>query len=97
MAPDIERKTPAAEAGFDANRKYVRVCEQRANGLVEFEFAIGEPTLCVELMLPTSAFHEFCLANNVILLEARAAGSGDWVARMNEASHQEYQDYQDKV
>ncbi len=93
MAPDIERKTPVAEAGFDANRKYVRVCEQRADGLIEFEFAIGEPTLCVELMLPGSAFHEFCLANNVILLEPRpAGGAGDWVTRLNAASHREYRD-----
>ena len=92
MGQDIEQKTPVLEAGFDANRKYVRVCEQRADGLVEFEFAIGEPTLCVELMLPASAFHEFCLSNNVILLEPRPAGGGDWVARLNAASHLEYQD-----
>ncbi len=94
---DIEEKSASDKSRFDTDRKYVRVCAQRTDGMVEFEFAIGEPTLCVELMLPASAFHEFCLANNVILLEARAAGSGDWVARMNEASHQEYQDFQDKV
>jgi len=33
---------PAAEA-FDVGRKFVRVLERRPDGLVAFEFAIGEP------------------------------------------------------
>lgn len=75
---------------FDASRRYVRVCQQRADGLVEFEFAIGTPELCVELMMPEGAFHEFCLANSVILLEPLTGNQGDWVDRLNRASHQEY-------
>lgn len=77
---------------FDANRRYVRVCEQRPDGFVEFEFAIGDPALCVELMLPQSAFHEFCLANEVIVLDPAPPGQGDWVARLNTASRQEISD-----
>ena len=76
------------DGGFDAMRRYVRVCEQRPDGFIEFEFAIGDPALCVELMLPEAAFHEFCLANDVILLEPAVPGLGDWVARLNAATHQ---------
>ncbi len=77
---------------FDATRRYVRVCQERADGFVEFEFAIGEPELFVELMLPAAAFHEFCLANSVILLDPLTGDSGDWVKRMTDASHREFGD-----
>ena len=78
--------------GFDLTKRYVRVCEQRQDGFVEFEFAIGDLALCVELMLPEAAFREFCLSNEAIVLEPRAPGQGDWVARMNEASQQGFID-----
>ena len=78
--------SPTAESGFDANRRYVRVCERRADGFVEFEFAIGDPALCVELMLKEGDFHTFCLANDVIVLAEADAGQGDWAARLNRAS-----------
>lgn len=81
-----------SETPFDATRRYVRVCEQRPDGFIEFEFAIGDPALCVELMLPEAAFHEFCLTNEVIVLEPAHPGQGDWVARMNAASLQEISD-----
>ena len=77
---------------FDATRRYVRVCEQRPDGFIEFAFAIGDPALCVELMLPEAAFHEFCLANEVIVLEPAEPGRGDWAARLNDASRQEISD-----
>ena len=81
--------SPTTESGFDANRRYVRVCERRADGFVEFEFAIGDPALCVELMLKEADFHEFCLTNDVIVLGQAEAGQGDWAARMNKASRLE--------
>lgn len=81
--------SPTTESGFDANRRYVRVCERRADGFVEFEFAIGDPALCVELMLKEADFHEFCLANDVIVLGQAESGQGDWAARMNKASRLE--------
>lgn len=52
------------ERGFDPNAKYVRITGERGN-LVEFDFAIGDPTLYVELILPRDAFEEFCARNNV--------------------------------
>lgn len=87
-----QQENRQAETTFDATRRYVRVCEQRPDGFVEFAFAIGDPALCVELMLPQAAFHEFCLANEVIVLEPAKSGQGDWAARLNEASHQEIAD-----
>lgn len=87
----MTQETPV-QRHFDAARKYVRMCRQRPDGFVEFAFAIGDPELCVELMLPTNAFHEFCLANDVILLEPVADADDDWVRRMNEASRRGFED-----
>lgn len=53
-------------------RRFVRVRE-RHDGFVEFDFAIGEPGLYVELILTDSAFDEFCAANHVQMLDDEAA------------------------
>lgn len=52
----------------DVTRKYVRINQLRADGLVCFEFAIGWPELFVDLMLPRAAFDDFCLRQKVQLL-----------------------------
>jgi len=54
---------------FDTTRKFVRVIELKKNGMVEFEFAVGEPELYVELLMPVSAFEEFSAANQVVTLD----------------------------
>jgi phenol hydroxylase P0 protein len=59
-----------ADTGFDTGRKFVRVMETHANGLVEFEFAVGEPDMAVELIMPRAAFDEFCATNHVTFLAA---------------------------
>lgn len=53
----------------DTSRRYVRLTERRADGLVAFEFSIGWPELAVELLLPEAAFTEFCRTNRVIRLD----------------------------
>lgn len=53
---------------FDPSRKWVRVSEMRANGLISFEFSVGEPEIFVELILPALAFIEFCARNQVVFL-----------------------------
>ena len=58
-------------ADFDTTRRFVRVLGTRANDLVEFQFAIGDPDLCVELIMPRPAFDEFCAANHVSFIEPR--------------------------
>ena len=87
-----QQKAEGRVSTFDPTRRYVRVCEKRPDGFIEFEFSIGDPALCVELMLPESAFHEFCLANDVIVLEPAQPGQGDWAARLNAASRQDIAD-----
>lgn len=54
---------------FDPARRFVRVLERMPDGQVSFEFAIGWPELCVELMLPAPAFDEFCRMNQVHRLD----------------------------
>lgn len=49
----------------DTSRKFVRVLDERTDGLVAFEFAIGWPELSVELLLPRPAFDEFCATHRV--------------------------------
>lgn len=70
-APADDRGLPAPLA-CDTSRRYVRVTEERTDGLVAFDFSIGWPELSVELMLPRAAFDEFCATNHVIRLEPRA-------------------------
>jgi phenol/toluene 2-monooxygenase (NADH) P0/A0 len=48
-------------------RKVVRVTGTR-NGLIEFEYGVGDLSLALELMLPPAAFEDFCRANAVEVL-----------------------------
>lgn len=52
----------------DIDKRYVRVTNRERPGFVEFDFAIGDPELALEMILPTAAFTEFCAANSVVLL-----------------------------
>lgn len=74
---------------FDTQRYFVRVTGHRANGFVEFEFAIGEPELFVELILAPPAFEEFCKNNKAEILPARVKddASDDWDWRLTDATH----------
>ena len=57
------------DGGFDPSRRFVRVRRVRDDGFVEFEFAIGDPDMFVEMILPQQALAGFCTANDVVLLE----------------------------
>lgn len=50
-------------------RCWVRVRRERPDGFVEFDFAIGDPDLSVDLILPRPAFDEFCAVNRVRLID----------------------------
>ena len=70
-------------------RRFVRIRE-RHDGFVEFDFAIGDPELYVELILTDQAFDEFCTANHVQLLDDGQAEKIDqyrdsWVRLGDEA------------
>lgn len=58
-------KPPTAPPAFDVNCHYVRLRERRADGYVEFDFAIGDPALAVELTLPAAAYEAFCRERQV--------------------------------
>lgn len=57
-------------------RKYVRVIERHANGLVRFEFALGWTDLCCELAMHDDAFRAFCVQHQVAFFTEAAAGAG---------------------
>jgi phenol/toluene 2-monooxygenase (NADH) P0/A0 len=59
---------PFAKPDFDVNRRYVRFRELRPDGFVEFDFAIGDPELSVELVMLLKDYQAFCLKNNVTYL-----------------------------
>ncbi|MDO4250125.1 MAG: phenol hydroxylase subunit [Moraxella sp.] len=46
--------------------KYIRITGDIDGKFVAFDFAIGDPTLFVELVLPNQAFEEFCANNHVV-------------------------------
>lgn len=77
---------------LDTSRKFVRIIERRADGFVEFEFAIGEPELYAEMLLPGDAYEAFCEANHVTFLEPRVENPEeddrglDW--SLHRATHQ---------
>lgn len=50
---------------IDTRRKWVRVTGHRGDNFIEFDFAIGEQELFVEMILTPEAFKEFCETNNV--------------------------------
>jgi phenol hydroxylase P0 protein len=58
-------------------RKLVRVMGER-NGIIEFEYGVGDLSMALELMLPPPAFEEFCRTNAVeIVTEARAEATSE--------------------
>ncbi|MEN9849095.1 MAG: hypothetical protein RL368_1835 [Pseudomonadota bacterium] len=75
---------------FNVTQKYVRILETRADDMVEFEFAIGEPELFVELMMPSAAFKEFCATNSVSLLPPKTESQNDWDWSLHQAIHQRF-------
>ena len=50
---------------------YVRVLGVRSGKYVEFQFALGEPDLAVELILPVKAFEDFCKVRHAVMLPAK--------------------------
>ena len=77
-----------APSTLDLARRYVRRCGERAGGFIEFEFAIGEPEVFVEMLLSPAAFTEFCATNQVDMLPPRDpdAVPDDWDWRLADAT-----------
>lgn len=81
---------------FDPTRKFIRVIQRRSDGLVEFEFAVGEPELFVEMLLPQAAFDDFCQQQGVQAslggLAGAASGSvaHEWDWTLHQARDQHF-------
>lgn len=84
-----------APPDWNPSDKWVRIIEQRANGMVEFEFAVGEPQLYVEMVMDRQPFDEFCAMHGVTptqgpLADApldSAAHEWDWNLREARSRH----------
>ncbi len=53
-------------SSFDPSARWVRIVDDRADGMVEFEFAVGEPGLYVEMVMPRAQFEDFCTQQRVV-------------------------------
>lgn len=58
--------SPTSRSGFERLTKYIRVRSEPDARFVEFDFAIGDPSLFVELIMPPAAFAAFCANNQVV-------------------------------
>lgn len=84
-----QQLSPLPAVNLDFQRRFVRLTNERANGFVEFEFAIGEPELFVEMILSREAFKGFCTENQVIhLTETLATEPSGWDWRLKDATQQ---------
>lgn len=92
-----EQPLEMVPAEVDTRQRWVRVTGERGDGFIEFEFSVGEPELCVEMILTPEAFAEFCAANHVQKLPPRdpAApqdGPGDWNWSLADATQTRFKD-----
>lgn len=80
------------EKAPDLSKKYVRLVERRADGMVEFEFSLADPDLYVEMLLPADAYEDFCRENKVIFVRAEAHGTtdSDWDWKLHDAAQQRF-------
>ncbi|MBE9396593.1 phenol hydroxylase [Pontibacterium sp. N1Y112] len=60
------RSSDPSKPTFERLTKYVRVRSPQGARFVEFDFAIGDPSLFVELIMPQGAYEHFCDVNDVI-------------------------------
>ncbi|WP_027855947.1 phenol hydroxylase subunit [Marinobacterium jannaschii] len=62
-----DNSTPSTSPGaFENLVKYVRVRSSENARFVEFDFAISDPSLFVELVMPRGAFDLFCQKHRVV-------------------------------
>lgn len=59
----------------DERTRYVHVTSLARPGYVEFRFAIGDPALYLEMILPQTAFEEFCVTQRAVRLTAAEVAS----------------------
>lgn len=57
--------TTPANGRWDIQSRFIRIVAEHGNGLVEFEFAVGEPQLFVEMVMQRAEFDDFCRMQGV--------------------------------
>ncbi|GAA4000240.1 hypothetical protein GCM10022279_24930 [Comamonas faecalis] len=80
---------------WDIERRYIRIVQEHDSGMVEFEFAVGEPGLFVEMVLPRAEFDDFCTTQGVQPThgalpeqeQGSAAHEWDWSLRAAREQH----------
>lgn len=77
MVPVSNHPAPDASADFTSLKRYVRIRDVIDDKFVEFDFAIGDPSLYVELVLPRAAFDAFCQHNQVEMMTEEQAAAVD--------------------
>ncbi len=65
------------EKKFSELTRYVRVRRVLNDKFVEFDFAIDDPSLYVEMILPKAAFAAFCQHNKVVMMTEEQAAEVD--------------------
>ncbi len=73
----VQGQATTPNQGLRDLTKYVRVRSKPDARFVEFDFAIGEPSLFVELIMPPAVFKEFCFNNAVIHMNEEQMASVD--------------------
>ncbi len=68
----------ASGSAFDVHRRYVRFRELNQDNYVLFDFAIGDPELWIELILPAPAYQVFCRENAVTYLSREQEDAVDY-------------------
>lgn len=77
MKQGMTRTAPDPLDSFDVRRRFVRIVEERVGDMIEFEFAIGEPELFVEMVMPRRQFDEFCRSQGVVPTHGRLPEQAD--------------------
>ena len=63
MTTAADRQPPT----WDPNAKWVRIVRERPTGMVEFEFAVGEPQLFVEMVMSREALTRLRILSSDIM------------------------------
>ncbi len=77
MVPVTQHPAVDATADFSSLKRYVRIRDVIDDKFVEFDFAIGDPSLYVELVLPKAAFDAFCKHNKAEMMTEEQAAAVD--------------------
>lgn len=79
MSPSQTEQDQKSRTDYDLSSliRYIRVRSKPDARFVEFDFAIGEPSLFVELIMPPAVFADFCAKNSVVHMNDEQMASVD--------------------